>query len=37
MKIDREIASKALTDSFCLLYGENFRTLFEENGENLLI
>ena len=36
MKIDREIASKTLTDSFCLLYGEKFRTLFEENGEKLI-
>lgn len=36
MKIDRKIASKSLTDIFCSLYGENFRTLFEENGEKLI-
>lgn len=36
MNIDREIAGKALTDSFCLLYGEKFRVLFEENGEKLI-
>lgn len=36
MKIDRAIASNVLTDNFCLLYGEEFRELFETNGEKLI-
>jgi len=36
MKLDRAIASKTLTDNFCLLYGEKFRGLFETNGEKII-
>jgi hypothetical protein len=36
MKIDRNIAQKELTDSFCLLYGEIYRELFDTNGSKLI-
>lgn len=36
MKIDREISCTVLTDNFCLLYGEKFRQLFENNGQKLI-
>jgi len=36
MKLNREKAKKELTDNFCLLYGEEFRELFDKTGEELI-
>lgn len=36
MNLDREISKKALTDGFCLLYGEEYRELFDSVGEELI-
>ena len=36
MNLDREIAKKALTDGFCLLYGEKFRNFFDTVGEEII-
>ena len=36
MKLNREIAKEALTDGFCLLYGEKYRDLFDSVGEEII-